>query len=223
MHFFDAATTTDTKVLAQSAVLVASPQAGNEYYSKSNLRHTSSKVLASKRMLDSNSSACDVKSAEEIRLEALLVDLNNQLSSSKAVLNETRADYDLYRNAYYDKYNLANATFDQLLLAEHDLNLQGNNTVEKLKAYFNAYQSIDEFDSNYSNTVNSFNETYELFLIQNQTYAEKLEEGNQTEIEQAESALNATMLQLVSLSCARTISIIAFTNICICCSLHLFC
>lgn len=74
----------------------------------------------------------------------------------------------------------------------------GNDTIDNLNAIISASQTIDVTNSDYNNAVVSFNATMEQLILQNQTYAETLESGNQDEIEAAQHALDATFFQLVS-------------------------
>jgi len=151
---------------------------------------------AASRMLESKFSACDNKTATEIGLEDLINDLNSQLLSDETLLNQTESTYVQSRDVYYDKKNIANSTFDQLVLDAQDADLKGNSTMDNFDAFFNAYDAIDIFDVHYNNTIESLNATLELLISQNETYIQSLEGGDPVAIEEAASNLNATVLAL---------------------------
>ncbi len=154
-------------------------------------------------IIDSNSTSCNA-STREIELEELLASLDEQLLNNETLLDEAEANFTQSRDAYYVQDNVTNAAFDELVLAEQDVDLKGNDTIDNLNALINAHEAIGFSSSEYNNTMESFNATMEQLILQNQTYSESLESGNQTKIDAAASALNATLLQLVS-SLAHTL------------------
>ncbi len=156
------------------------------------------RMLNDANVTDPPFSACDNKTAEEIRLEELLESLEAQLLIKEALVNETQANYTLSLTAYYNKDSIANATFDQVVLAEEDVDLKGNNTLNDVDAFLNVSDADVFFDSDYNSTLDSLNATMELVTVKNETYIQSLESGDPVAIETAESDLNATISTAVS-------------------------
>ena len=152
-------------------------------------------------MLNStNSTSCGVQSAEEIELEDSLTNLEDQLVNYETLANETAANYELSRDTYYDKDSIANDTFHQLLTAENDASIKGNKTIDDHNSVTSAFEAIGFDNVNYNNTMNSFNSSFELLVLQNETYKQSLIDGDQDEIQEAEDAMNQTLIEMVSQS-----------------------
>ena len=57
-------------------------------------------------------------------------------------MNETVTKYGHSCNTYYDKDSITNATFDRLVLAEKNIDLQANNTIDDYNSVISAYEAI---------------------------------------------------------------------------------
>ena len=98
------------------------------------------------RVLGSKSNSFELKSVQEVELEALLVeDLENQLLNSKSLVGESQAHFTQSQDVYFDKDGIANVTFNELFLVEHNADMVANDTMEGLDSLINSYQAIDIF------------------------------------------------------------------------------
>lgn len=154
-----------------------------------------------------STSSCDVKSAEETRLEGLLESLNNELLNHMALVNETDSNYNQSINIYYDKEVIANTSFYEVLLTEQVVKERANNTIESFNAVTSGYEAIPFDGVANNNTLNSLNSSLELLYLQNETYTQSLLDGDPDKIQQAEAALNLTLEDLVSQSVCRIFEI----------------
>mmetsp|Transcript_48195 Transcript_48195/g.71425 ORF Transcript_48195/g.71425 Transcript_48195/m.71425 type:complete len:442 (-) Transcript_48195:954-2279(-) len=154
------------------------------------------RVLAQSTPL--NITSCDVQSAEELHLEESMDTLEMEFLNATSQANQTQDDYIQFQNIYYDKDSSANETYNELVLYEKDVELKGNNTIDDYDALISVYNAIQFDEDAYNNSINSLKSSYELMLLQNETYTQSLIDGDPNEIQEAEDALNQTFTDFVN-------------------------